>query len=74
MKPGRKSAFGRFFSRRPGAKRPADPDERREALVLLAIALLFLANVVLYLCHHYGLTSLNVRPQPSEVSVRVMLD
>ncbi len=32
-------------------------DERKEALVLLAIALLFVANVVLYLFHHYGLTS-----------------
>jgi hypothetical protein len=26
---------------------------------LLLIALLILANVVVYLCHHYGLTSLN---------------
>ena len=49
-------------------------DERKEALVLLAIAFLFLANVVIYLCHHYGLTSLNdLRPQ-SPVSARVMLD
>jgi hypothetical protein len=27
-------------------------DERTEALVMLAIAILLVANVVLYLCHH----------------------
>jgi len=32
-------------------------EERKEGLVLLAIAILFLANVVLYLCHHYGVMS-----------------
>ena len=43
-----------------------DPDERaierKQGLVLLAIAILFLANVVLYLCHHYGLASFNGWP------------
>jgi hypothetical protein len=49
-------------------------DERKEALVLLAIALLFLANVLLYICHHYGLTSQN-DPQPRPpVAARVMID
>jgi hypothetical protein len=61
-----------------GAKSPREKseerkaDERKEALVLMAIAILFLANVVLYLCHHYGLTSLNEqRPVPE---ARVMVD
>lgn len=41
-----------------GRSKPRDKaDERKEGLVLLAIAFLFLANVVLYLCHHYGLMS-----------------
>lgn len=63
MKSASKSGFDRFFSKhrkeKEAVKRSDNPDERKEALVLLAIALLFLANVVLYLCHHYGLTSLN---------------
>lgn len=58
MKSVRKSAFDRFPSKRPkdtGAAWPRKTaDERREGLVLLAIAVLFVANVVLYLCHHYG--------------------
>jgi len=61
MKSVRKSGFDRFFNKRRKGKGPADPrdraNERKEALVLLAIAVLFLANVVLYIFHHYGLTS-----------------
>ena len=58
MKSARKSGIDRFFKKRRGDEGAADPraraDERREALVLLAIAFLFVANVVIYLCHHYG--------------------
>ena len=58
MKLARKSGIDRFFKKRRGEEGPADSraraDERREALVLLAIAFLFVANVVIYLCHHYG--------------------
>ena len=78
MKSVRKSGFDRLFKKRRAAREAVEnrskADERKEALVLLAIAFLFLANVVIYLCHHYGLTSLNdLRPQ-SPVSARVMLD
>ena len=48
--------------RKSAAGRPVLRDreqERKESLVLLLIAVLFVANVVIYLCHHYGLTSLN---------------
>jgi hypothetical protein len=48
-------AGGRAASGRQGNR----AEGSREGLVLLLIALLFVANVVLYLCHHYGLTSLN---------------
>jgi hypothetical protein len=34
-------------------------EQRKEALVLLAIVVLFVANVLLYLCHHYAVTSAN---------------
>jgi len=78
MKSVRKAEFERFFSKRRKEKEPADrrdpADERKEALVLLAIAFLFVANVVLYLCHHYGLTSFNDLRPGSEVSARVMTD
>jgi hypothetical protein len=77
MKSERKSGFDRFFNKRRQEKaaQPRDrADERKEALVLLAIAVLFLANVVLYLCHHYGLTSLNDSRPRSEMSARVILD
>jgi len=78
MKSVRKSAFDRFFSKRrtEGGAEPKDhADDRNEGLVLLAIAFLFLANVVLYLCHHYGLTSLNDDWRPrSELSARAMAD
>jgi len=47
---GRRTGQGR-------SKQRDKADERKEGLVLLAIAFLFLANVVLYLCHHYGLMS-----------------
>lgn len=54
---------------------PADERrEGREGLVLLAIAILFVANVVVYLCHHYGLTSLNDWRPAREVSARVIVD
>jgi len=78
MKSERKSGFNRFLKKPQSEKSPAGTreraDERKEGLVLLAIAVLFLANVVLYLCHHYGLTSYNERPAQSQVSARVMLD
>jgi len=79
MKSVRKSAFDRFFSKRrkprtPVAEQKENAAERKEALVLLAIVFLFLANVVLYLCHHYGLTSLNDwRPHFEQASARVIL-
>ncbi|MGA3171426.1 MAG: hypothetical protein ABSE62_10465 [Chthoniobacteraceae bacterium] len=58
MKSERNSEFGGSFNKqRDGAERRDATDERKEALVLLAIAVLFLANVVLYLCHHFGLAS-----------------
>jgi hypothetical protein len=68
----------RFVSKR-GKEKEASPqrdrsDERKEALVLLAIAVLFVANVVLYLCHHYGLTSLNDWAPRPIVAARVMTD
>ncbi len=55
-------------------QRQGRSEERKEALVLLAIAVLFVANVVLYLCHHYGLTSLNDWRPHAEVSARVITD
>ena len=55
MKRVRKTATGRGKAPSPNSREA----ERKEALVLLAIAILFVANVVLYLRHHYGLTSLN---------------
>jgi hypothetical protein len=49
-------------------------EERKEALVLLAIAILFLANVLLYICHHYGLTTqADARPQAA-LAARVITD
>ena len=78
MKSVRKSGMDRLFYKRRRAKGASDQrdnaDERKEGLVLLAIAFLFLANVVLYLCHHYGLTSWNDRRPQAEVSARVMVD
>jgi hypothetical protein len=78
MKSVRKPGFDRLFTKRRNTKEPAtkreDVNERNEGLILLAIAFLFLANVVVYLCHHYGLTSLNDwRPQ-SEISARVITE
>lgn len=78
MKPVRKSQF----PRPQGGPAPlnSDPEsrrkteERKERLVLLAIAVLFVANVVLYLCHHYGLTSLNVLPPHGQLAPRVIVD
>jgi hypothetical protein len=56
MKSVRNAGFDRFFSKRRNekgaAKQWGHAAEHKEALVLLAIAFLFLANVVLYLCHH----------------------
>jgi hypothetical protein len=84
MKPARNS--GRIFENSensensPGERKGQSPqgrskeDERKEALVLFAIAILFLANVVLYLCHHYGLTSLNESHPRTPVSARVIID
>jgi hypothetical protein len=70
MNSSRKSGGDRFEkAARPRSKH----DERKEALVLLAIAFLILANVILYLCHHYGLTSLNVL-RPHSDTARVILD
>jgi len=76
MKPTQKSA-DRFNENRRGGRSAAArtrEDERRETLVLLAIAVLFVANVVLYLCHHYGLTSLNDWTPRHEIAARVILE
>jgi hypothetical protein len=80
MKSLRKSGFDRFFTqplekRATARRQPRDrADERKEALVLLAIALLFVANVVIYLFHHYGLMSLNQWHPRAEASARVITD
>jgi hypothetical protein len=74
MKSVRKPGFDRVIDERrseTGAGRGRDRvDERKERLVVLIIALLFIANVVVYLCHHYGLTSLNERRSGVEMSAR----
>ncbi len=59
MKSAPKPGFERLLSKQPrkADARKDEVDQRKEGLVLLAIAFLFLANVVLYLCHYYGLTS-----------------
>ena len=78
MKSQQKIGFDRFDNH-PGrgagaAEQRKHAQDRNDGLVLLAIAILFLANVVLYLCHHYGLTSLNDwRPQ-TVISARVVTD
>jgi hypothetical protein len=74
MKSEHHSGTDRTFSIRRGGSRERDTaEDRKEALVLLAIAVLFLANVLLYLCHHYGLTSQN-DPHPRPVTAQVILD
>lgn len=73
----RKSGSDRLTkSRREANPAPAGgkEDERRETLILFAIAILLVANLVLYLCHHYGLTSLNDWKPRTEVSARVIVD
>ncbi len=76
MKSERKSSFDRFIRESRAENSPVRrrdrADERKEALALLAIALLFVANVVLYLCHHYGLTSLNEWLPRPELNARVV--
>lgn len=53
---------------------PRNVEERREALILLAVVVLFVANVVVYLCHHWNLTSANeLQPRPP-VAPRVIID
>jgi hypothetical protein len=77
MKFVRKSESDHLFGKRrdENPARPRDKAaERKEALALFAIAILFLANVVLYLCHHYGLASLNDPRPRQEVSARVIVD
>ncbi len=78
MKSEHSPGLDRFFNKRAKgngtAARTERGDERKEGLVLLAIAFLFVANVVLYLCHHYGLTSLNDPPPRSAVTASVMAD
>jgi hypothetical protein len=74
MKPEQNAGFDKRREGRGGAQPREKADERKEALVLLAIAFLFVANVVLYLCHHYGLTSLNDWRPRTEMSARVITD
>jgi hypothetical protein len=78
MKPEHRSGSDRIFSDRHtnrGMQQVRDKaDERKEALVLLAIAFLFLANVLLYLCHHYGLMSQNDTRPPQPLAARVIID
>jgi hypothetical protein len=78
MKAPRNSESGRILTNdrigvQPRTQR-RNPGEGNENLALLLIALLFLANLILYLCHHYGLTSANDRPVHAETSPRVILD
>jgi cell division protein FtsX len=73
----RKSRSDRFVRSRREAKPPgagARDDERRETLILFVIAILLVANIVLYLCHHNGATSLNDWKPRTEVSARVIVD
>jgi len=76
MKSVRNSGFDQVIDERRNETRAVRgrdrADERKERLVVLIIALLFVANVVVYLCHHYGLTSLNEGRPRAEVSARVM--
>jgi hypothetical protein len=75
MKREHKSGDDRLIEtrRRDGGPRN-EVDARKEGLVLLVIALLFVANVVLYLCHHYGFTSQNDLGAKAAVSARVVVD
>ena len=59
---------------RKQANAPRSVEDRREALILLAIALLFVANVVVYLCHHWNLTSANELRPRQPVAPRVIID
>lgn len=61
-----------FMRKRTGP--PRSVEDRREALILLAIALLFVANVVVYLCHHWNLTSANDLQPRRPVAPRVIID
>ena len=63
----------RNFMRKRAAA-PRSVEDRREALILLAIALLFVANVVVYLCHHWNLTSANELRPRQPVAPRVIID
>jgi len=74
MKPDRTRETDRFDAEgRSAAGQPGKrTDDSREGLVLLLIALLFVANVVLYLCHHYGLTSLTDWRLHPEVDAQVL--
>jgi hypothetical protein len=49
-------------------------EERKEALVLMAIAVLFLANVLLYLCHHYGFVSQKDARPRATLGAQVLTD
>jgi hypothetical protein len=75
----RKSGKERLAASRREPKRAAagarEDDERRETLILFAIAILLVANIVVYVCqHHFGLTSQNDWKPRSEVSARVIVD
>jgi hypothetical protein len=63
-----------YSAKRVGRPVRDKAEDRKEALVLLAIAVLFLANVILYLCHHYGLTSRSEAGARQPVAARVIVD
>jgi hypothetical protein len=66
-----------FGDRRPAKGRPQVRDkaaERKEALVLLAIAVLFLANVLLYVSHRYGFMLQNDARPRAALGAQVITD
>lgn len=78
MRRGGKTLYALTGARNLLRKRSAEStpaQDRREALIMLAVVVLFVANVVLYLFHHWNLTSANeARPLPRPIAPRVIID